>query len=694
MFLMIFINGTIGAQTPDQLFQKGIMKEEGEGSLKEAIELYKSVADNTKADKVLRAKALYQMGNCYEKLGQQEARIVYEKLVANYTDPQELVANAKRKLNKLQTNKSFPENSGITIRQINDADENNVAHSYDGQFVTYNNWDSIRIEIKNLQNGQKWAVTKNGNWNEAVIQYMDLSLWSPDSKQIIYGWLKENNSKKEFTSELHIVNRDGTNDKIIKSSNNYYCYPIDWSTDGRYFLYGMVSDSVFSLMLYTFPDGKEKQITSLSKMDLGTCHFTPDNEYVIFDMPQGHGSENYNIYSVSLSGREITQLISFKEDDRSPHVIPNTNQVVFFSFHTGAKELWAMTVENGKLVGEPRPVKSGIDENSKIKGVLNDGTVLYATYRLNPDFFYAKLDINNNNIFMKNLDIVRNSSRKIVRTIWSPSLSKCAIITGGQFITPYIIKLKMVEYEMNGGKERELATNLVTFAWQPWIEPQWTPDEKSVLIKAQTQEIDKKPRGIYRFNFNANKVEEYATQNYVFSNWQWKGLQFSIDGKTQYFASRDSFYSSVTRLIAKSVETGAERIITQFDKEIETFFLSPDEKLIAVKYENELRIILVDNPSEMKKIENPYKNWGTLLGWTNDSKSLLVQKPEGKEAWSIWIQPLDGQPAKQGISADKLKPFFGAGGLMIHHVGNDTFLSMQYGKKIYELWAIENIVQK
>src|SRR5665647_1573724 len=106
MSLITLCAGSSWAQNAEQLYQKGIMKEEGEGSLREAIELYKSVADNTNADKVLRAKALYQMGNCYEKLGQQEARSVYEKLVANYTDPQELVANAKRKLNKMNVGQS------------------------------------------------------------------------------------------------------------------------------------------------------------------------------------------------------------------------------------------------------------------------------------------------------------------------------------------------------------------------------------------------------------------------------------------------------------------------------------------------------------------------------------------------------------------------------------------------------------
>ena len=38
------------AQTPEQLYQKGLMKEEGEGALQEAINLFNQVADNSKAD--------------------------------------------------------------------------------------------------------------------------------------------------------------------------------------------------------------------------------------------------------------------------------------------------------------------------------------------------------------------------------------------------------------------------------------------------------------------------------------------------------------------------------------------------------------------------------------------------------------------------------------------------------------------
>ena len=151
----IFLAGNSWSQTPDQLFQKGIMKEEGEGSLKEAIELYKTVADNTKADKVLRAKALYQMATCYEKLGQQEARNIYEKLVANYTDPQELVANAKRKLYNLNAGQPVLPKSGLTMRQMKDAKVMDWSYSPDGKFVAYYDVESNALSVRNLQTREK-----------------------------------------------------------------------------------------------------------------------------------------------------------------------------------------------------------------------------------------------------------------------------------------------------------------------------------------------------------------------------------------------------------------------------------------------------------------------------------------------------------------------------------------------------------
>jgi len=89
------------AQTPEQFYQKGLMKEEGEGALKDAISLYNKVADNSNADQSLRAKALLHVGMCYEKMGTKEAVKAYQKLVSSFPAQKDEVAVARERLSRL-----------------------------------------------------------------------------------------------------------------------------------------------------------------------------------------------------------------------------------------------------------------------------------------------------------------------------------------------------------------------------------------------------------------------------------------------------------------------------------------------------------------------------------------------------------------------------------------------------------------
>ncbi len=60
---MLSFQTPIWAQNSEKLFQQGMMKEEGEGNLKEAISIYNSIVNNVSADRKLRAKALLQVGS-------------------------------------------------------------------------------------------------------------------------------------------------------------------------------------------------------------------------------------------------------------------------------------------------------------------------------------------------------------------------------------------------------------------------------------------------------------------------------------------------------------------------------------------------------------------------------------------------------------------------------------------------------
>ena len=693
MFLMIFIYGISIAQTPDQLFQKGIMKEEGEGSLKEAIELYKLVADNSSAEKILRAKALYQMGNCYEKLGQQEARGVYEKLVANYTDPQELVANAKRRLSKLNADQTTSSNSGIILRQIPRPGVDIEAYSPDGQYATYNDWNEPEIGVIDLKTGKKSLITKGGNWHQQKRLYPMFSSWSPDSKQIVYDWIIENpENDSDNNCELRIVNRDGSNERTLINNGKRLLLATDWSHDGSTILCMESTDNdSLKLILFSVKDGSKKIITEFAMGRNPNANFTNDENYIVFRARSDSSSENNDIFIVSKDGGEVTPLITNKEDDGFPLRIPGSNQFIYLSNHSGTNDLWSMIIENGKLVGEPKVLKSDFNQTTYIIGATADGTLFYTSKNLNPEIYKSKLDFDSKQAETKAISIVHNSSRKIMRVIWSPDFHYIA----GLVETPFdpikgTAPLKMVIQNVQTGDEYDLSPDLGTNIMQFYnCEPQWSQDGKSIFIKGKRND---EKWGMYKIDVKTGNVSIYKMP-LEHAAWEWRWLQFLPDGETQYFVSKDGFLPK-SSIIARSVKTGEEQKIKEFENLIGRILLSPDGKTLAIQKADTLFYMPVDGHGELKKIDAFESIKGTPVGWSADNKSVYIAKNDAQKGLGIWSISLNNEPAVELISPEKLKEFKGAEGLKISTVGNDVYLTMQNGAMINEYWAVENIAQK
>ena len=82
-------------------FQQALAKERVDGNLQEAIRLYERVVTEFASDRALAAKALVQVGLCYEKLGRDEAVKAYERLVRDFADQEGAVAHARARLSAL-----------------------------------------------------------------------------------------------------------------------------------------------------------------------------------------------------------------------------------------------------------------------------------------------------------------------------------------------------------------------------------------------------------------------------------------------------------------------------------------------------------------------------------------------------------------------------------------------------------------
>ncbi|MCX6634343.1 MAG: tetratricopeptide repeat protein, partial [Acidobacteria bacterium] len=75
--------------------QKAIQTETVDGDLKSAIEQYKKIAQGR--DRAVAAKALVRMGECYERLGDADARKAYERAVREFSDQKEPAETARIK---------------------------------------------------------------------------------------------------------------------------------------------------------------------------------------------------------------------------------------------------------------------------------------------------------------------------------------------------------------------------------------------------------------------------------------------------------------------------------------------------------------------------------------------------------------------------------------------------------------------
>src|SRR5689334_10793273 len=92
---------TIQAQNAgqlQQLFASAQHKETSQGDLKGALETYKQVVAQAGSNRSLAAQALLRMAECYQKLGDAQARAVWEQIVRGYQDQKSAVAAAQARL--------------------------------------------------------------------------------------------------------------------------------------------------------------------------------------------------------------------------------------------------------------------------------------------------------------------------------------------------------------------------------------------------------------------------------------------------------------------------------------------------------------------------------------------------------------------------------------------------------------------
>jgi tetratricopeptide (TPR) repeat protein len=157
-------------QSAEELYQAALLKKEAEGDLSGAIKLFQDIIAKFPAKRDVAAKAQLQIGVCYEKMGTKEAEKAFQKVIENYPEQSDAVREAKEKLSLLLRAQALVKtgDSEFKLRQVWAGPLVDImgAVSPDGRYLSFVDWISGDLAIRDLNSGTNRRLTNKGSWQQ------------------------------------------------------------------------------------------------------------------------------------------------------------------------------------------------------------------------------------------------------------------------------------------------------------------------------------------------------------------------------------------------------------------------------------------------------------------------------------------------------------------------------------------------
>jgi len=625
------------AQTGHDLLQQALVMEQAEGNLQAAIQLYERIVQDFRGDGALAARALVQMGQCYEKLGSQEAERAYQRVVSDYADQREFVDQARSRLLALTRPPSASAASMIQVRRLMgghypDSVEISGGPHPDGRQLVYVDWTEGSLAIRNLSTGDSRQITQ-GDWEEGVPSG---AIVSPDGKLIAYGWYPNDAPQYDPSGTmLRLVGTDGSGDRFLQVVGGFA--PGSWSRDSRHIAAHMHNTGNLDteIVWISVEDGSITPIETIQfpeRFAPNVSH-SPDDRFLAVDFPVEGDSARYDIALVSTTGGGTIPLVDHPADDRLIGWVPGTDAVLFTSDRSGNRDLWAVRVSGPGVAGTPFPVRRSIGEVTSM-GFTADGSWFFSIYTLQYVKSVAPVDEETGAIVLEESEPILGTHDNN-QAAWSPDGEYLALAyreegvgTAGEWST---IRVR----NLDAGTERVLTReiNPGTIAG-----PKWLPGGRSILTVGMDNEVARgdwatTPAGLFRIDVETGEVTRLFDFPPDADWWSKIGLIPTVDGKGVYYIHN-------RRLVHRDLESGTEEEFYRHPDLVSgTLAVSPDgsellfgiaESTVTDRSPQTLlsqggSLMVLPSaggaPRELTKMEEPGRMRGST--WTSDGSHIL-----------------------------------------------------------------------
>ena len=590
-----------------------------DGDLEAAIRDYKNILAGYASNHPVAAKALVEMGECYEKLGQSEAQNAYERVLREYADQQEQAAEARTRLAALSGN-GATKTSEMVARRVwaGPAVDTDGGPSADGRYLSFVDWETGDLAVRNLATGEMRHVTHKGSWSDSR-EFAQMSRISPDGTQIAYRWIS-----KDVLYELRVIGVDGSAPRVLGSGGEVeYFSPCAWSSDGKQILTVFHrKDKSSQLALVSVANGSARVLKTVTR-GFHSADLSPDGHYIVYDFAPDQNSPNRDIFVLATDGSRESPLVQHPADDFSPRWMPDGEGVVFFSDRSGTVGLWAIRVADGKPQGSPTLVKKDIGRVDPL-GFTRNGSFYYGLETDKHDVYTATLDPTTGKVSPPTLAtqhfVGLNRS-----PAWSPDGKYLAYLSNAGGSSDFDSGSAILIRSLVTGEEKEVPLKLILF---PSRGLHWSPDGRSLLVTG----VDKRERWAF-FKIDKDTGNETAllwTQpgNYPF----W--ATWSSDGRSLIYAEEADDKS----IRVRDLETGQEKVIVAnnpYSGYVKEGALSPDGRRLAfIRSDSKAHSDILEvvptaggEPQELLRLgEGKEFSAYPALAWTRDGSQLLFSK--------------------------------------------------------------------
>ena len=638
-------------QESEQLFQKGLMKENGEGNLQDAIGIYEEIVSDETAENAVKAKAQLHIGLCYEKLGKTEAIKAYELVLQNYKNYNEEVEVASLRLAELITDEENKDYNSINLfGKGSDVAKGtmleNSSLSPDGtKMVGIDFSVGQNVAVYDLKTKKIQLVT-NYDWMSEENGWTYFPIWSPDGTEVVYmysDWQLGN-------MELQISKLNGEKRTLLKKESSAQIIPRQWSKEGNSILtYVQDTSGYYTIAIVSAIDGT---ISPLYKTQwtgtfiTGDASISPDGKFVVFsDGPE----DNLDIYIIDAKGGPPSKISNSPTNEHHPLWSPDGEHLVFIKETKGEAILYALGMKNGKPDGQAFMLQQGM-QNVTLNNWTKQGICYNMVIDLH-DIYTLPLDPETGISTGKPEPLDYTPTGSNISPVWSPDGEYLAFITydvkpevavmplAGGDISYYPITAPGFEIvythdlrwlpDNSGiglsahdplGNRTLYQLDLASGEWQNWSLPpnvsthvEWGPDNHSIIYSDHS-ELDP---GLYQLNLETNE-SEYLFRIEKEEDWSvFQYLKFSWDRKKLAFHMNDQ------KIMLYDFETGEGNLLA------ENYYaplFSPDGQKIMAHSGTDMAIFSLDGEilhtfNLRNQFSKDTRIWG--FDWSPDGKQLV-----------------------------------------------------------------------